>query len=148
MYGTFVHCSTFAETANRPYINVSYANSLWCTNSRRIAFSCSSNIRRMVECCLPRIGNISTLNDGFVFAFRNRVLFAFRCKPGLMSAIHHVRTTMKKEIAKNSAKKWQTANNHESVTIHYSWFIWILMDFWRNTRNSFGVSSEKHSIER
>ncbi len=39
--GKFVDCLAFAEAANRPYIKVLYANSLWCTDSRRIAFSAS-----------------------------------------------------------------------------------------------------------
>ncbi len=82
IYGTFIHCSAFAEAANRSYINVLYTNSLWCTDSRWIAFNCSLNIRHTAECCLSRLGNTSTLNDGFVFACRIRVLFAFKCKPG------------------------------------------------------------------
>ncbi len=81
-YDTFVHCLAFAEAANRPYRNVLYANSLWSTNSRWIAFGYSPNIRRTVECCLPRLGNTSTLYVGFIFACRICVLFAFRCKPG------------------------------------------------------------------
>ncbi len=79
MYGTFVHCSAFAEAANRPNINVLYANSLWSTESRQIAFGCSQNICRTAECCLPRLSNTSTLTAGFVFACR--IPFIFRCKP-------------------------------------------------------------------
>ncbi len=82
-YGTFVHCSAFAEAANRPYINILYANSLWNTDSWWIAFGCLPNICRTAECCFPHLGNTSTLNDGFVFAWRIRVPFVFRCKPSL-----------------------------------------------------------------
>ncbi len=84
MYGTFVHCLAIAKEANRPYINILYANSLWCTDSWQIAFSCSPNVFRTGECRLPRIGNTSTLNNGFVFAccIRACVPFAFKCKPG------------------------------------------------------------------
>ncbi len=80
----FVDCSAFAEAANRPYINVLYANSLWCTDSRRIAFGCLPNVRHTAECCLPRLRNTSTSNVQIVFAccIRVRVLFAFRCKRG------------------------------------------------------------------
>ncbi len=82
MYGTFIHCSAFAEAANRPYINVLYTNSLWSTDSRQIAFGCSLNVHRTAKCCLPYLGNTFTLNDGFIFASRIRVLFTFRFKPG------------------------------------------------------------------
>ncbi len=84
--GKLVDCWAFTEAANRPYINVLYANSLWCTNSRQIAFNCSLNVRRAAECCLPRLRNTSTSNIRIVFAcrIRIRVLFAFRCKRGLM----------------------------------------------------------------
>ncbi len=77
MYGTFLHCLAF--------INVLYANSLWNTNSWLIAFGCSPNIRHTAKCCLPLLGNKSTLNDGFVFAccVRIHIPFAFRCKPSL-----------------------------------------------------------------
>ncbi len=78
----FVDCSAFAEAANWPYINVLYANSLWCTDSWRIAFGCSPNIRHTAECCLPRLRNTSTSNVRIVFACRVRILFAFRCKCG------------------------------------------------------------------
>ncbi len=88
MCGTFVHFSAFAEAANRPYINVSYANSLWYTDSWRTAFGCSPNIHHTAECCLPRLGNMSTLNNGFVFACHIRVPFVFRCKPGLIETSH------------------------------------------------------------
>ncbi len=47
MYSTFVHYLAFAEAANRPYINVLYANSLWCTDSWQIALGCLPNIRRI-----------------------------------------------------------------------------------------------------
>ncbi len=80
--GKFVDCSAFAEGANQPYINVFYANSLWCIDSRRIAFGCSPNIRHTAKCCLPRLRNMSTSNIHIVFACR--ILFAFRCKRGLM----------------------------------------------------------------
>ncbi len=76
----FVDCSAFAEAANRPYINVLYANSLWCTDSRRIAFGCSPNVCHTAKCCLPRLRNTSTSNVRIVFACHIRVLFAFRCK--------------------------------------------------------------------
>ncbi len=79
--GKFVDCSAFAEAANQPYTNVLYANSLWCTDSRRIAFGYSPNIRHTAECCLPRLRNMSTSNNHIVFACH--ILFAFRCKHGL-----------------------------------------------------------------
>ncbi len=84
MYGTFVHCSAFAEAANRPDINILYVNFLWSTDRRQITFRCSLNIRRIAECCLPRLSNTSTLNDDFVFACRIRIPFTFRCKPGFI----------------------------------------------------------------
>ncbi len=55
-----------------PGLNISYANSLWSTDSLQIAFSCSPNNRRTAECCLPRLGNTSTSLfslASFVFAF-------------------------------------------------------------------------------
>ncbi len=66
------------------YMKVLYANSLWCTDSRRIAFGCSPNIHHTAECGLPRLGNTSTLNIRIVFecCVRICILFAFRCKPG------------------------------------------------------------------
>ncbi len=81
----YIHtlCSAFAKAANRPYINILYANSLWSTDSRRIAFGCLQNVHRTVECCLPHLGITSILND-FVFACQIRIPFAFRCKPGLI----------------------------------------------------------------
>ncbi len=84
--GKFVDCLAFAEAANRPYIKVLYTNSLWCTDSRRIAFSCSPNVRHTAECCLSRLRNTSTSNVRIVFACRVRVriLFAFRCKRGFI----------------------------------------------------------------
>ncbi len=72
-YGTFVHCSAFAEAANRPYINVLNANSLSSTDSRRIVFDCLPNVCHTAKCCLPRFGNMATLNDRFVFAYHIRV---------------------------------------------------------------------------
>ncbi len=83
--GKFVDCLAFVEAANRPYINILYANSLWCTDSRQIAFGCSPNIRHTAECCLPRLRNMSTSNIHIVFAchVHVRILFAFRCKRGL-----------------------------------------------------------------
>ncbi len=80
--GKFVNCSAFAEAANWPYINVLYANSLWCTDSRRIAFGCLPNVCHTAECCLPRLRIMSTSNVCIVFACRVCVLFAFRCKHG------------------------------------------------------------------
>ncbi len=80
--GKFVDCSAFAEAANRPYINVLYANSLWRTDSRRITFGCSPNIRHTAECCLPRLRNTSTSDVCIIFACHIRVLFVFRCKYG------------------------------------------------------------------
>ncbi len=77
MYGTFVHCSAFAEASNRPYINVLNANSLRSTDNRWIMFGCSPNIRCTTECCLPLIHNMSILNDHFIFACHIRILFAF-----------------------------------------------------------------------
>ncbi len=82
--GKFVDFLAFAEALNRPYINVLYMNSLWCTDSRRTAFGCSPNVCRTAECCLPRLGNTSTSNVRIVFECRVcvRILFAFRCKCG------------------------------------------------------------------
>ncbi len=94
--GKFVDCSAFAEAANRPYKNVLCANSLWCTDSRRIAFGCSPNVRHTAEYCLPHLRNTSTSNIRIIFACRIRVLFAFRCKRSLKwkvdachSNLHH-----------------------------------------------------------
>ncbi len=83
----FVDCSAFAEAANRPYINVLYANSLWCTDSQRIAFGCLPNVCHTAECCLPRLRNTSTSNVRIVFSCRVRILFVFRCKRGLTFSI-------------------------------------------------------------
>ncbi len=83
MYGTFLYGLEFSEAANRSYINILNVNSLWSTDSRRIGFGCLSNVRHTVECCLPRLGNTSTLNDRLVFACHVHVLFVFRRKPGL-----------------------------------------------------------------
>ncbi len=85
--GKFLDCSAFAEAANRPYINVLYANSLWCTDSWRKAFGCSPNVHHTAKCCLPRLRNMSTLNVHIVFAYRVRILFAFRCKRSLRHKI-------------------------------------------------------------
>ncbi len=82
MVHTFVHCLAFAEAANRPYSNILYGNSLWYTDSRRIAFGCLPNIHRTAEYCLLHLVNISTSNIHIVFKCRIRVLFAFQCKPG------------------------------------------------------------------
>ncbi len=84
MYGTFVHCSAFTEAANRSYINVLNVNSLWSTDSWKIVVGCLPNIQHTSACCLPRLSNTSTLNDHFVFICPIRVLFAFKCKAGLM----------------------------------------------------------------
>ncbi len=73
MYRTFVHCSAFGKAVNRPYIHVLSENSLWSTNSLQIAFSCSPQVRRTAECCLPCLSDTSTLNNRFVFACRVRV---------------------------------------------------------------------------
>ncbi len=72
----------FAKASNRPYINILNANSPWSTYSRQIAFGCSLNICRTVECCLSLLGNTSTLNNRFFFTCCIHILFAFRCKPG------------------------------------------------------------------
>ncbi len=83
-YGTFVHSWHSPRPSNRPYINISNANSLWSTDSPRIVFGCLPYIRRTAECCLPHLDGKSTLNNHFVFTCRIcvRFLFAFRCKPG------------------------------------------------------------------
>ncbi len=80
--GKFVDCSAFAEAVNQPYINVLHANSIWCTDSRRIAFGCLPNVCHTAKCCLPRLRNTSTSNVRIVFACRDHVLFAFWCKCG------------------------------------------------------------------
>ncbi len=84
----FVDCSAFAEAANRPYINILYANSLWCTDSQQIAFGCSLIVRHTAECCLPRLRNTSTSNVRIVFACHVRILFAIQCKHGFMIVNH------------------------------------------------------------
>ncbi len=102
--GKFVNCSAFAETANWPYINVLYANSLWCTDSQRIAFGCSLNIRHTAECCLPRLWNTSTSNVRIIFEcrVRIRILFAFRCKRGLTKkVIYEICLTLKLKALRN-----------------------------------------------
>ncbi len=71
--GKSVDCSAFADAANQPYINVLYANSLWCTDSQRIAFGCSPNVRHTAECYLPRLRNTSTRT----FASFSHAAFAF-----------------------------------------------------------------------
>ncbi len=73
----------FVEAANRSYINVLYTNCLWCTDSRWIAFSCLPNIRRTAEYLLPSLCNTSTSNIRIIFECCVRILFVFRCKPGL-----------------------------------------------------------------
>ncbi len=95
--GKFVDCWAFAKAVYWPYINVLYANSLWCTDSRRIAFGCLPNVRRTAECCLPRLRNTSTSNIRIIFACRIRVLFAFRCKRGLMSCDNDSTRSSEKE---------------------------------------------------
>ncbi len=82
--GKFVDCLAFAEAANRPYINILYANSLWCTDSQRIAFGCSPNVCHTAECCLPCLKDMSTSNVRIVFTCRVHVLFVFRCKRSLI----------------------------------------------------------------
>ncbi len=83
--GKSVNCSAFDEAANWPYINWLYANSFWCTVSRRIAFGCSPNVRHTAECCLPRLKSTSASNVRIIFKcrVRIRILFTFRCKHGL-----------------------------------------------------------------
>ncbi len=90
----FVPCLAFAKASNRPYINVLNVNSLWSTFSRQIAFACLPNVRRIAECCLPCLGNTSTLNDRFVFACCIRILFAFRCKLGCTPVVHNLDTSL------------------------------------------------------
>ncbi len=82
----------FAKAANRPYINVLNVNSLWITNCQWIAFDKLQNVRHTTKCCSPHLGNISTLNDCFVFAccVRICVLFALACKPGFSLAVNFV----------------------------------------------------------
>ncbi len=46
------------------------------------------NIYHTAKCCLPRLGNMSTLNDRFVFACCIRILFTFRCKPGFKRIVN------------------------------------------------------------
>ncbi len=48
MYGTFIHCLAFAEAANRPYTNVLYANSLWCTTVERLSTGHNCRITSVV----------------------------------------------------------------------------------------------------
>ncbi len=67
------------------FLNVLSANSLWSTDSWWIAFRCLPNFCRTAECCLPHLGNTSTSNVRIVFACYIRILFAIRCKPGLMN---------------------------------------------------------------
>ncbi len=70
--GKFVNCSAFAEAADWPYINVLYTNSLWCTDSRRIAFGCSPNVRHTNAVCLA-----SGIHLHRTFASFSNVAFAF-----------------------------------------------------------------------
>ncbi len=88
MYSTFVYCLAFTEVSNKSYINILNVNSLCSTNSRWISFGFLSNICRTAKCCLPCLGNTSTLNDCFINACLIRVLFAFRCKPGFKHLSH------------------------------------------------------------
>ncbi len=92
-YVTFVYCSVFNETSNRPCINLLNANSFWSTDSWWIVFDCLPNVRRTAECCLPRLGNLSTLNNHFVFACRIHIFFVFGCKPGFR--LDHAGTVVK-----------------------------------------------------
>ncbi len=111
-YVTFVHCLAFAEATNRPYINVLYANSLWCTDSRRIAFGCSPNVRHTAKCCLPRLNNISTSNVRIIFKCRVCIclLFRFRSKPGF---------------------RWITNGSHtiHILVIHLNTFLYTFISF-------------------
>ncbi len=88
--GKFVDCSVFAVAANRPYINVLYANSLSCTDSRRIAFGCSLNVRHTAACCLPCLGNTSTSNR--MFASFSNAAFVFCSCSDVNSALSSVHT--------------------------------------------------------
>ncbi len=63
------------------HLNVSYANSFWSTDSIQIAFDCLPNVCRTAECCLPRLGNASTLNVRFIFACLVHVPSTFSHKP-------------------------------------------------------------------
>ncbi len=65
----FVHCSAFAEASNKPHINVLNANSLWSTDSQRIAFGCLLNVCHIDECCLPHLGNTFTLTRLWPYEF-------------------------------------------------------------------------------
>ncbi len=127
---TFVHRSAFAEAANQPYINVLYANFFWCTDSRRIAFGYSPNTRRTAECCLPRLGNTSTLNDGFVFTCCIR--FEFWCKPGFYT----------RQFGRSHAKecrRWDQVAAFVALTMHHK-MEWV----WEWQR---GTSPPPHSIQ-
>ncbi len=59
-----VHLYTFRHLLRQQIdcINVSNANSLWNTESQRIAFGCLPNIYCTVVCCLPRFDMTSTLS--------------------------------------------------------------------------------------
>ncbi len=94
--GKFVDCSAFAEAANRPYINVLYANSFLCTDSRRIAFGCSPNVCHTAECSLPRLRNTFTSNIRIVFACCVCVciLFAFQCKCSFIRTMFKFRPSL------------------------------------------------------
>ncbi len=122
--GKFVDCSAFAEAANWPYINVLYANSLWCTNSRQITFGCSRNVRHTAECCLPRLRNTSTSNIRIVFACRIRVLFVFRCKCGLRIQIRKIILTTTQNVTVTRQMVWraiwtvQSDCHRDSVSSH------------------------------
>ncbi len=123
MYGTFVHSSVFAETANRLYINVLYANSLWCTDSRRIAFGCSPNVRRTAECCSPRLGNTSTLSIFFECCVRH--LFAFRCKPRFKVLTTNCMKQKDNISVEQLNLSLKTSGTLQSISIYREWWIII-----------------------
>ncbi len=108
-----------------------YANSLWCTNSRRIAFGCSPNVRHAAECCLPRLRNTSTLNVRIIFECRGRIriMFAFRCTRGftLTPPLIHTQNNL-------LAKFCQSKNSWPSATLHYS--VQTMSKFSGKIRNS------------
>ncbi len=92
--GTCCRLFGICQAANGPYINIFNTNSLWSTNSWQIAFGCLPNVHRIVECCLPHLGNTSTLNDRFSFACRIHILFMFRCKTGFRQNLRPYRPGM------------------------------------------------------
>ncbi len=119
-YGSLVHCSAFAEASNRAYINVLNLNSLRGTASRWIAFGCLPNVRRIVECCVPHLGNMCTLNDHFVFTcnFHINVLFAFRCKLGFMCTIPKKRN--EKSLAQEVCQKSDILDRRSEIHVKFS----------------------------